>query len=104
MPSYSPSPPWTDGQIITRDDGTLFVYSLVWNAITVSPNMAGINKDANGFLVKNLPPPVSGTDVANKDYVDSHAGTGGIPDAPTDGGTYARQSSAWTQIYDGGAY
>lgn len=29
---------------------------------------------------------------------------GGIAEAPTDGKTYARQSSAWTNIYDGGAY
>lgn len=29
---------------------------------------------------------------------------GGIPEAPTDGGTYARQNTAWTSTYDGGAY
>jgi hypothetical protein len=29
---------------------------------------------------------------------------GGIPEAPTDGGTYARQSTAWTKNWDGGSY
>jgi hypothetical protein len=104
-PAYSPSPPWTDGQIITRNsDGTLFIYSASFNALTIKPNVAGINKDAGGFLVVNMPTPVAGTDAANKNYVDSHAGTGGIPDAPADGGTYARESSTWTKTYDGGAY
>ena len=31
-------------------------------------------------------------------------GAGGIAEAPTDGGIYARQNSAWTSTYDGGAY
>jgi hypothetical protein len=29
---------------------------------------------------------------------------GGIEEAPTDGGTYARQMSAWTRQWDGGSY
>jgi len=29
---------------------------------------------------------------------------GGIVEAPVDGGIYARQNSAWTSTYDGGAY
>jgi hypothetical protein len=29
---------------------------------------------------------------------------GGIPEAPTDGRTYARQTAAWTSNWDGGSY
>jgi hypothetical protein len=29
---------------------------------------------------------------------------GGIPEAPNDGKTYARQSIAWTSNWDGGSY
>ena len=29
---------------------------------------------------------------------------GGIPEAPTDGGTYARRNKAWLSTYDGVAY
>ncbi|HEY7414001.1 MAG TPA: hypothetical protein VH593_23235 [Ktedonobacteraceae bacterium] len=108
--SFSPDPPWSDGQSVTRvEDGVLFFYEEVSNSLKVQPNIAGIIKDANGFTIQNLPLPRSGTgyggDVANRDYVDSHSGTGGgIPEAPTDGGTYARESSAWVKVYDGGAY
>jgi hypothetical protein len=30
--------------------------------------------------------------------------SGGIAEAPTDGGIYARKNSAWTRTYDGGSY
>ena len=105
--TYTPPPPWTDGQAVVRDsDGTRFVYSISLNTLSVDSNIAGVNKDANGFMVKNLPAPVNNADAANKQYVDTHgSGTGGgIPEAPTDGGTYARESSAWTKTWDGGAY
>ncbi len=29
---------------------------------------------------------------------------GGVPEAPTDGGTYARESSNWTKDWDSGSY
>ena len=29
---------------------------------------------------------------------------GGIPEAPTDGGTYARENTAWVDTWDGGAF
>jgi hypothetical protein len=29
---------------------------------------------------------------------------GGIPEAPTDGSTNARQNSAWTSVWNGGSY
>ena len=29
---------------------------------------------------------------------------GGIPEAPTDGGTYARENAAWTSDLDGGSW
>jgi len=38
------------------------------------------------------------------ELIPTGSGTGGIAEAPTDGKTYARQSSAWTSTYDGGAY
>ena len=106
LPTYSPSPPWTDGQRVTRNtDGVLFTYSKSLNALTVVSNISGISKNANNFIVQNLPTPINTGDAANKAYVDAHAGTGGgIPDAPSDGNTYARQNVAWTNIYDGGAY
>jgi len=105
VPTYSPAPPWTNGQTVVRNsDGVLFIYSTSLNALTVDNNLAGVAKDAHGNVIKNLPTPVNSGDAANKSYVDSHAGGGGIVEAPVDGGIYARQNSAWTSTYDGGAY
>jgi len=105
IPTYSPAPPWTDGQTVVRNsDGVLFIYSKSLNALTVDNNLSGVAKDAHGYVIKNLPTPVNSGDAANKSYVDSHAGGGGISEAPTDGRTYARQNSSWTYVYDGGAY
>jgi hypothetical protein len=72
--------------------------------LTVDPNVAGIEKDANNYMIKNLPSPVDNSDAANKLYVDTTGGSGGISEAPTDGGIYARQNSTWTETYDGGSY
>jgi hypothetical protein len=75
------------------------------NALTVDFNVAGIAKDANGFIVKNLPSPANNGDAANKAYVDAHAGGGGgITDAPSDGFTYTRLNAAWVHVIDGGSY
>ena len=105
IPTYSQAPPWTDGQTVVRNsDGVLFIYSASLNALSVDNNLAGVAKDAHGNVIKNLPTPVNSGDAANKSYVDSHAGGGGISEAPTDGRTYARQNSSWTYVYDGGAY
>lgn len=107
VPTYTPSPPWTDGQVVTRNtDGVRFIYSKSLNALTVDPNHSGIAKNAGGFIVSNLPTPTNPGDAVNKAYVDAGGGGGGggIPEAPTDGGTYARQSLAWVNTYDGGAY
>src|SRR3974390_3295046 len=94
---YTPNGPWTDGQSVTRNfDGCLFTYSAAWNALSIVPNTAGITKNANGFLVTNLPTPVNPGDAANKAYVDAHGGGGGgISDAPSDGTTYGRNNAAW---------
>jgi hypothetical protein len=103
--TYTPAPPWINGQKVTRNsDGVLFIYSTSLNALTVDPSLAGVAKDIGGFTIINVPNPTNSGDVANKAYVDSHAGGGGITEAPTDGKTYARRNSAWTSIYDGGAY
>lgn len=102
VPTYSPQPPWTNGQAVIRNtDGVLFTYSKTLNALTIKPNVSGIAKDAGNYIIKNLPTPSISGDAANKAYVDTH---GGIPEAPTDSGTYARQNTAWVKIYDGGAY
>jgi hypothetical protein len=100
IPTYSPVPPWTDGQIVTRNtDGVLFTYSAVNNALTVDPNQAGIAKDTRGYSILNLPTPVNAGDAANKAYVDTHTGTGGgIPEAPSDGTSYGRQSLTWVRV------
>jgi hypothetical protein len=82
----------------------LFIYSASLNALTVDNNLAGAAKSAGGYAIQNLPSPVNAGDAANKSYVDSHGGGGGIAEAPTDGGTYARRNTNWTSIYDGGAY
>src|SRR5262245_23598340 len=103
--TYSPTPPWTNGQQVTRtNDGTLFQYSSSDNSLKIVANVAGIDKSANGHMVTNLPLPTAGTDAANKNYVDSHAGGGGIADAPSDGNVYARLNAGWTNVYDGGTY
>jgi phage baseplate assembly protein gpV len=105
-PTYTPSPPWTDGQQVTRvQDGILFIYNKANNALTVDPNISGVIKDANNFIVKNLPTPTNSGDAANKAYVDGKVPTGGgVAEAPTDGGTYSRRNSAWIKVVDGGAY
>jgi hypothetical protein len=103
-PTYSPSPPWTDGQLVTRNsDGVLFIYSASLNALTIDPNVSGAIKDAGSFRIQNLSAPSSGGDATNKTYVDTYVG-GGVSEAPTDGKTYARQNTAWTSTLDGGAY
>ena len=104
-PTYSPSPPWVDGQTVIRNsDGVLFIYSKSLNALTVDPSLAGVAKDAGGYIIQNLPAPALGGDAANKAYVDAHSGGGGIADAPSDGKTYSRLNAAWTSTYDGGTY
>jgi hypothetical protein len=106
VPTYIPSFPWVDGQKVTRiADGVLFVYSASLNTLTISPNISGAIKNAGNLIISNLPSPNSGGDAANKTYVDTHVGGGGgISEAPTDGGTYARFNTAWTSTLDGGAY
>jgi hypothetical protein len=103
-PTYSPAQPWADGQLVTRSpDGVLFTYSASLNALTIDPNISGIAKNANLFAITNLPTtPTNANDAASKSYVDAYVG--GTPEAPNDGGTYARRSLGWTSIYDGGAY
>jgi hypothetical protein len=102
-PTYTPSPPWTDGQQVVRNsDGVLFIYSIANNALTVDPSLAGVAKDTGGHIIMNLPTPVNSGDAANKAYVDAHSGGGGITDAPSDSGTYARYNATWTKIMDGG--
>jgi hypothetical protein len=106
LPTYSPVPPWSNGQQVTRNtDGVLFIYSASLNALTINPNVSGIAKNANSFIVKNLPTPTNSGDAANKSYVDTHVGGGGgIADAPSDGFTYSRINASWTHAMDGGSY
>jgi hypothetical protein len=97
---YTPTGPWTDGQVVVRNlDGVGFIYSASLNALTVDSNNSYSVKNANSYIVQNLPAPTNGGDAANKTYVDSHAGSGGgIPEAPTDGQLYGRESSAWSVV------
>lgn len=97
---YTPVGPWADGTVVVRnDDGVGFTYSASLNALTVNPNLSYSIKNANDNIIENLPTPVNTGDAANKAYVDAHAGGGGgIPEAPTDGQQYGRQSSAWSVI------
>jgi hypothetical protein len=97
---YTPVGPWTDGQTVTRNyDGVGFTYSASLNALTINPNLSASIKNANNFKIQNVPDPTANLDAANKEYVDSHAGSGGgIPEAPTDGQQYGRQSSAWSVV------
>jgi hypothetical protein len=96
---YTPNGPWADGQTVVRNlDGVGFTYSATLNALTVNPNLSASIKDANSFIIQNLPAPTNGGDAANKTYVDGHAGGGGIAEAPTDGQQYGRQSSAWSVV------
>jgi hypothetical protein len=96
---YTPTGPWSDGQKVTRNtDGVGFTYNASLNTLTVNPNLSASVKDANSFIIQNLPAPTNGGDATNKTYVDGKAGTGGIPEAPTDGQQYGRQSSAWSVV------
>src|ERR1700751_890348 len=96
---YTPAGPWADGTIVTRNsDGVGFTYNETLNTLTIIPNKSYIQKDSNNFAIINVPDPVNNLDVANKEYVDSHGGTGGgIPDSPTDGKIYGRGGAtpAW---------
>ncbi len=96
---YSPPGPWVDGASVVRNyDGVGFTYNATLNTLTVNPNKSASIKDANSFIVKNLPTPTNTGDAANKAYVDSHSGSGGITDAPNDGQQYGRQSLAWSVV------
>jgi hypothetical protein len=75
---YTPAGPWTDGQEVTRNyDGVLFTYSALLNTLTIIPNKSGSVKNANNFIIQNLPAPSTGGDATNKTYVDSMSGGGG---------------------------
>jgi hypothetical protein len=77
---FTPSGPWTDGTVVVRNlDGVGFTYSASLNALIVNPNISYIAKNANNFIVQNLPAPTNGGDAANKTYVDGHAGAAGPP-------------------------
>ena len=95
---YTPTGPWADGTIVTRNaDGVGFTYLEAYNALVINPNLSASVKDSNNFIIKNLPTPSVGTDVANKNYVDAHSGGGGLADAPSDGSLYGRLNAAWTK-------
>jgi hypothetical protein len=94
---FTPVGPWADGTTVVRNlDGIGFTYSASLNALIVIPNESFSIKDANNFIVQNLPAPTNGGDAANKTYVDGHAGGGGLADAPSDSTLYGRMNATWT--------
>lgn len=79
---YTPTGPWADGTVVTRNaDGIGFTYNATLNALLVNPNKSASIKNANSFIVQNLPTPSVGGDAANKAYVDSSIS--GIPTPPS---------------------
>ena len=96
---YTPTGPWADGTVVTRNaDGVGFTYLASYNALVINPNKSASVKDANNFIVKNLPAPTVGGDAANKTYVDAHSGGGGLSDAPSDGTYYGRFNTTWANV------
>jgi hypothetical protein len=96
---YTPPGPWADGQVVVRNyDGVGFTYSATLNTLSVIPNQSSSTKDSNNHKIINVPDPTGNLDAANKEYVDSHAGTGGIPEAPSDGSSYGRMNAAWNTV------
>ena len=96
---YTPTGPWADGTQVTRNvDGVGFTYLAAYNALVINPNKSASVKDANNFIVKNLPTPTVGGDAANKNYVDTHSGGGGLADAPSDGTYYGRYNATWANV------
>jgi hypothetical protein len=97
---FSPPGPWSDGTVVTRNiDGVGFTYSLSLNALLINPNLSASVKNANSFIIQNLPAPSVGGDAANKTYVDAHAGSGGgIADAPSDSTYYGRYNATWVHV------
>jgi hypothetical protein len=93
---YTPPGPWADGTVVTRNlDGVGFTYSASLNALTVIPNESFSVKNANNFIIQNLPAPTVGGDAANKTYVDSHSGGGGGTPGGTTGQIQYNNASAF---------
>jgi hypothetical protein len=75
---YTPPGPWSDGQSVVRNyDGVGFTYSASLNALSIIPNQSNSTKDSNSNKIINVPDPTNNLDAANKEYVDTHAGSGG---------------------------
>src|SRR5262245_25593347 len=47
--------------------------------------------------------PTTAMQAATKQYVDTHSGAGGIPEAPITGLTYGRKNATWVTVTSGGA-
>jgi hypothetical protein len=97
---FTPPGPWTDGTVVVRNfDGVGFTYNASLNALIVNPNVSYSAKNANHFIIQNLPDPTNALDAANKEYVDGHAGSGGgIADAPSDSSYYGRYNASWAHV------
>jgi len=81
-------------------DGSITNAKLAHSSITLGTTTINLGDTVTTFT--GIYDPVGDLDVANKHYVDAHAGSGGggggIPDAPADGNTYGRHNAAWVPV------
>jgi hypothetical protein len=109
--------PWKNGALLTADDlnaaialalspVSIIAPGSITNVMLATPYVTigttQINLGATVTTLHGVLDPTSDLDVANKHYVDQHAGTGGggggIPDAPADSNYYGRLNAAWAQV------
>ena len=98
---------YTDAGVVSFEPstGSALTSSNVADALDeLSGNITTVTVDADNVTYE--PSTASGLTSTNVqdalDEIGSSGGAGGIPDAPTDGVQYGRQSAAWTPVVSGG--
>src|SRR5215471_7846348 len=109
--------PWKDGGALTAADlnaaialalspVSIIQPGSITNVMLANPYViigtSQINLGQSVNTLHGVLDPVNDLDVANKHYVDQHAGSGGggagINDAPADGNWYGRYNAGWQQV------
>jgi hypothetical protein len=78
------------------DSGSNFILYPISDTNSMKPAALAFNRATGLGTIAGDPTAALG--IATKQYVDAHAGGGGISDAPNDGTAYARKSAAWSHL------